>query len=181
MKGFPMEYRELLLCEADRISEIDAWCYIKNAWRYDTVSKKYVLVEINWTDEELPNGYEWHLRRFIELVSAGGKAFGCLDKGKLVGYGTVGSVVFGANQKYILLDQLFVSKDYRNMHIGRELLRMCANAAKNKGAEKLYLCAGSSEATIAFYKKIGCVPAEEIDKALMEEDPNDIQLELTID
>ena len=172
-----MEYREMLLEEAEKISEIDAECYIKNAWRMDAETSTYKLVEIDWTDYELPNGLEWHLNRFRESMAEGGKAFGCFDRGKLVGYGTIGAQVFGDSQKYVLLDQLFVSKDYRNRHVGHQLMHMCAEAAKEMGAEKLYLCAGSSEDTIAFYKKMGCVPAMEIDKELLEEDPNDIQLE----
>ena len=178
MRGMDkMEYHEMLPEEAERISEIDAECYIKNAWRIDAETNEYKLVEINWTDYELPNGFEWHLNRFRESISEGGKAFGCFDQGKLVGYGTTGAKVFGDSQKYVLLDQLFVSKDYRNRHVGRQLMHLCAEAASEMGAEKLYLCAGSSEDTIAFYKKMGCVPATEINEELFEEDPNDIQFE----
>jgi N-acetylglutamate synthase-like GNAT family acetyltransferase len=76
-----------------------------------------------------------------------------------------------------LLEQLFVSKDYRNKGIGKELFYLCSAQAKKWGADKLYLCAGSSEDTIAFYNKLGCVNTSEINQALYEEDPNDIQLE----
>jgi len=175
-----MEYREMFQEEAERISEIDAECYIKNAWRLDVKTGTYQLVEIDWTDYELPNGFEWHLNRFKNSLADDGKAFGCFDRGKLVGYATIGAKVFGHSQKYVLLDQMFVSKDYRNRHVGRQLMQMCAEAAKEKGAEKLYLCAGSSENTIAFYKKMGCVSATEIDKELFDEDPNDIQMEFRL-
>ena len=53
-------------------------------------------------------------------------------------------------------------------------------AATLFGAEKIYLCAGSAENTIAFYKKLGCKDATEIDEVLLAEDPNDIQLELEL-
>lgn len=48
------------------------------------------------------------------------------------------------------------------------------------GAEKLFLCAGSAENTIAFYHKLGCVVAAEKNEKLYEEDPRDIQLEYSL-
>ena len=105
------EYRKLKLEEADRIAEIDATNYIKNAWRIDAATGEYRLVEINWTDTELPNGFGWHLNRFKETVKKGGTAFGCFEDETLIGYGTVDKELFGKQDKYALLDQLFVSRD----------------------------------------------------------------------
>ena len=173
-----MEYRKMEQEEAGKIGEIDATCYIQNAWR--NIDGKLTLVEINWTDYELPNGLDWHLDHFRKTIENGGYSFGCFDNETLVGYGTLEAKVFGKKSKYVLLDQLFVSKDYRNRKIGKQIISMCAKQAKSLGANKLYLCAGSSEATIAFYKKIGCVNAEEINWELFEEDPNDMQLELQL-
>ena len=166
--------------EAERIAEIDAVYPIKNAWRMNRKTGEYELKEINWTDESLPNGFEWHLDRFIKTIQDGGKAFGCFDDDTLVGYATIGSKVFGQKERYVLLDQLFVSSHYRNKGIGRRLVVLCAEQARLFGAEKIYVCAGSSEDTISFYKKLGSRAATEIDKELFEEDPNDIQLELAI-
>ena len=174
-----LSYREMNISEAERISEIDAAYYIRNAWRMNRTTGEYELAEINWTDESLPNGFEWHLDHFTKTIQ-GGKAFGCFDDDTLVGYATIDSRVFGQKGRYVLLDQLFVSKHYRNNGIGKTLVALCAEQAGLFGADKIYLCAGSSEDTIAFYKKLGCKAAAEIDKKLFEEDPNDIQLELDI-
>ena len=170
-----MTYRELELSEVEKIKFIDATYFIKNAWRL--VDGKIQLVEINWTDHELPNGLQWHMDRFRETLQSGGKAFGCFDESILVGYATVNADKFGTYSQYILLDQIFVSKDYRNKGIGKELFHLCKVQAKAWGVDKLYLCAGSSEDTIAFYNKIGCVHANEINQKLYEEDHNDMQLE----
>ena len=172
-----LEYRKLLPEEAERISEIDATHYIKNVWRMDENTKEYNLVEINWTDTELPNGFEWHLNRLKETLENGGTAFGCFQEGVLIGYGTVDKDIIGKKERYVLLDQLFVSNDHRGEGIGKTLFLMCANQAKEYGAAKLFLCAGSAENTIAFYKNIGCVEAAERNERLYEEDPRDIQLE----
>lgn len=170
-----MEYRRMKLEEAERIKEIDATCYIKNVWR--NIDGKLTLVEINWTDYELPNGLDWHLEHFKKTIESGGSCFGCFDNGVLVAYGTLDANIFGTKSNYVLLDQLFVSKDYRNRSIGKQLVSMCAEQAKLLGANKLYICAGSSEDTLAFYRKLGCKEADEINQELYEEDPNDIQLE----
>lgn len=170
-----MIYRELELCESEKIKMIDATCFIKNAWRL--VDGEVRLIEINWTDYELPNGLDWHIERFCETIKSGGKAFGCFDGNTLVGYTTINSGKFGTYSKYVLLEQLFISKDYRNKGIGKQLFYLCTDQAKKWGADKLYLCAGSSEDTIEFYNRLGCVKADEINKELYEEDPNDRQLE----
>ena len=172
-----VEYRKLHLEEAERIAEIDATHFIKNVWRRNEVTGEYGLVEINWTDTELPNGFGWHLNRFKETMKNGGTAFGCFEKDTLIGYATVDKEIIGKKEKYVLLDQLFVSQNQRGKGIGKTLFMMCAKQAKEYGAEKLFLCAGSAENTMAFYKKLGCTAATEKNEKLYEEDPRDIQLE----
>lgn len=172
------QYREMRLEESTKIRQIDATCYIENAWRMNHEAGEYELIKIDWTDFELPNGFEWHLERFEKTLQSGGKAFGCFDDDTLAGYATLDAGVFGREEKYVLLDQMFVSKDYRGKGIGKELISLCSRQALRFGAEKIYLCAGSSEDTIAFYCKLGCKPASERNDELFQEDPNDIQLEL---
>ncbi len=174
-------YREMSIDEAQKIAEIDATNFIKNVWRMNPEKGEYELVEINWTDNELPNGYDWHLRRFREKLESGGAAFACYENNVIVGYATLDGKMFGKNARYVLLDQLFVSKEYRGKGIGKGLFMLCARKARDLGAEKLYLCAGSSEDTIAFYKKCGCQKAVEINMELFKEDPKDIQLEYMLD
>lgn len=174
-----MEYRKLDIAEAERIAQIDATNYIENVWRRNGDTGEYTLQRICWTEKGLPNGYDWHLRRFREALNDGGAAFGCFDGKTLVGYATVWGHVFGG-QGYVLLDQLFVSASYRGLGIGRELFSLCAGQAGALGARKLYLCASSAENTVAFYKRIGCVSAQEPDPVLLKEDPRDIQLEYSL-
>ena len=171
-----LQYREMTLEEAERIAEIDATYTIKNVWRRNK-DGEYCLKEINWTETELPNGFDWHLKRFRNTIAAGGKAFGCFEEDKLLAYCTVDAQVFGEKTHYVLLDQLFVTKGQQRKGIGKTLFLMCAQQARLYGAEKLFLCAGSSEDTMAFYHSLGCQEASEINQKLYEEDPRDIQLE----
>ncbi|WP_315081732.1 GNAT family N-acetyltransferase [uncultured Clostridium sp.] len=170
-----MYYRNLMLSDMDKIEEIDGECYIARAWREVNGIKK--LVDINWLEKELPNGLTWHKEHFLLSIKSGGRAFGCFDDEKMVGYAVINGDIFGVTAKYILLDQMFISKEYRNMGIGKKLFNECCNAAKDLGAEKIYICAASSEETIAFYFERGCKENLEINDILYEIDRNDYQLE----
>jgi len=171
-------YRELNAADVERLHEIDATCYIKNAWRL--VNGERSLIEINWTDHELPNGMTWHKEHFIHTIESGGKAFGCFDNDVLIGFATLDSNRFGIRSNYLLLDQLFISKAYRGKGLGKNLFYLCSRQARYWDVDKLYLFAGSSEDTLAFYQRVGCEDAKEINQVLLEEDPNDIQLEYNV-
>lgn len=173
-----MVYRELALEESERIREIDGECYIHKAWREIDGTRN--LVVIDWTDYELPNGLSWHIEHLEKSLINGGKAIGCFENHSLVGYCVVNSELFGEAMDYVLLDQLFVSKKYRGQGIGKELFHMSCEIARELTAKKLYICAGSSEDTIAFYFRIGCTEATEINQKMFEQDKNDYQLEYTL-
>lgn len=170
-----MIYKELNMEQAEKIGDIDGECYIHKAWR--EVDGARTLVVIDWTDYELPKGLAWHIEHFKMSLSKGGKAIGCFDKGLLVGYVVVNGEIFGNSAKYILLDQLFISKNYRNKGIGKRLFGIACKLAKDFKAEKIFICAGSSEDAVAFYFKLGCVEAAEVNEELYETDRNYYQLE----
>jgi len=168
-------YRQLKLEEADRIREINASQFIGRAWR--EVNGVRQLVEINYQDPDFPDGYENHLAALKETISSGGSAFGTFDNEKLIGFCSVNPDVFGTKHKYVLLDQIYISLKYRSRGIGKQLFSYSVAEAKKFGAEKFYICAGSSEETIAFYRALGCVEAKEINSELFEDDTRDMQLE----
>ena len=168
-------YRQLGLEEAERIKEIDASQFIGRAWRDVAGSKQ--LVVINYQDHGFPNGYETHLSSLRGTIAGAGSALGAFDGDKLIGFCSVNPEVFGVKYNYVLLDQIFISLPYRSKGIGKQLFMRSVKEGKNFGAEKFYICAGSAEETIAFYKAIGCIEAVEINSELYEEDTRDIQLE----
>ncbi|MRH41555.1 GNAT family N-acetyltransferase [Aquibacillus halophilus] len=171
-----LSFRDLLVEECDRISEIDPSQYIEKVWRY--LDREYQLISIDYMEEDWPDGYEKYRDGLKETILAGGVAIGAFDKEeRLVGFVTLNSSLFGESAKYVLLDSMFVSNQFRNYGIGKHLFQKCTEKAKEWGAEKLYLCAASSQETIAFYRSLGCVDAKEVNKKLYESDPRDIQLE----
>jgi len=172
-------YRKLSLEECECIKEIDPSQYIGKAWR--EIEGKRQLVEINYQDEDWPNGYEYHISHLRETILSGGSAIGAFNlDNKLLGFATVNPQVFGEKYKYVLLDQLFITLDCRNKGIGKKLFILSTDEARKWDADKIYICAGSAEETIAFYFKLGCKEVEEIDKDLYEIDRRDYQLEFSL-
>jgi GNAT superfamily N-acetyltransferase len=172
-------YRKLALEECECIKEMDPAQYIGNAWR--EIEGKRQLVEINYQDEDWPNGYEYHISHLKETILNGGSAIGAFNlDNKLLGFATVNPQVFGEKYKYVLLDQLFITLDCRNKGIGKKLFMLSTDEARKWDVDKIYICAGSAEETIAFYFKLGCKEVEEINQDLYEIDRRDYQLEFSL-
>lgn len=172
-------YRKLEVGECELINEINPSQYVGKAWR--EVDGKRQLVEINYQDCDWPNGYDYHISHLKETIYNEGSAIGAFDSdNKLIGFATVNRQFFGERYIYVLLDQLFITLECRNKGIGKKLFMLSANAAKEWNSDKIYICAGSAEETIAFYFKIGCKEAEEINKELYESDTRDFQLEFSL-
>ena len=169
-------YRQMNVHEAERILEIDNTIPIKRVWRKKDGVKQWI--EVNWKQgRDFPEGNENHLAALKETFDGGGYVIGAFDNDLLVGFAAINRELFGNNYKYVLLDQMFISAGYRRMGIGKNMFLMLVEVAKEWGADKFYICAGSSEDTLAFYDSLGCVEAKEINQALYEQDENDVQLE----
>ncbi len=171
-----LSYRKMKKHECDKINQIDPQHYIKNAWRL--VDGKRELIEINYLEKDWPDGYERYRIELELILSSGGAAFGAFDnKGILHGFVSLNKKVFGETVKYMLLDSMFISYVSRGHGIGKKLFKLCCTEAKESAAEKIYICAGSAEDTVAFYRSCGCVDATEINQNLYEQDNRDLQLE----
>lgn len=107
-------------------------------------------------------------------------AIGAFDGEELVGFITVSHNIFGNTAKYVELVCFQVSEPYRGRGIGKALFRRACEAAKQSGAEKMYISAQSSKESQAAYKALGCVHAAEINRKLAEEEPCDVQLEYVL-
>ena len=147
-----MEYRELSLAESYRVNEINGAQFIAKAWRLVGGIRR--LVDINWQEDGLPNGADWHIHHLEDSIKNDGAAYGCFDGDTLIGFAVIDAELFGTKAQYILLDQLFISLEYRDKGIGKQLFKLCCQDAKKRGADKLYICAGSAEERecVAFVK-----------------------------
>jgi len=170
-----IEYRLLAAHECERIKEANPARFIKRAWRSVDGIKQWI--DLNWLDEEYPNGYEYHLAGLKATFEGGGFAIGAFNNNRLVGFVSINRDIFGTRHRYVLLDQLFIDNKYQNQGIGKKLFCLSAEKAKEWCVDKFYICAGSSEDTLGFYYALGCVEAKEINQVFFEDDENDVQLE----
>lgn len=172
-------FRELEIEDCDKMQEINPRHYIKNAWRL--VDGKRTLVEIDYLEEGWPDGYERYHSELVNILKNFGKAYGAFDTNeRMLGFVSLKKEHFGESAKYILLDSMFVTYEKRGLGIGRKLFNLCIDQCKQWKVDKIYICAGSAEDTIAFYRSQGCIDAIEINQELYAEDPRDMQLEFEI-
>lgn len=152
--------------------------------RYQKVSRCYAIENGVFRPYELTYVKEWDLerRRAMTLqlstcLNSGGAVFAALREGRVVGFSSVMPKLFGSRRQYANLDTLHVAFDARGEGIGKRLFSVACDAAWSFGAEKLYISAHAAEETIAFYRKVGCVPAEEVNQYMAALKPADCQLE----
>ena len=110
-----------------------------------------------------------------KIVLKGGKLIIAKAKGKVIGFACLESEKF--NDGYLNLDIIQVSKPYRRQGIGAQLFLLIEREAKKLKAKKLYISGHPNIYTQAFYKKMGCVLAKQINQELYDKEPLDIQLE----
>jgi len=172
-------FTQLSVEDCDCIKQMNSSQYIGKAWR--EVDGKRQLVEINYQDLDWPNGYDHHYNNLKTTILNRGSAIGAFDNNnRLLGFATINREFFGEKYNYVLLDQLFITLEHRSEGIGKKLFMLSADVARKWNADKIYICAGSAEETIAFYFAIGCKEAVEINKELYESDPRDLQLEFSL-
>ena len=83
------------------------------------------------------------------------------------------------NEEYVsTLDELL--EELRGQGIGRVLFAAAARWAAEQGGQKLYISAHSAVESQAFYKRMGCVEAEEYDPAHTAAEPCDCQMECAL-
>ena len=135
---------------------------VEKCWRM--INGVYVLTSVSYTET-----WDFSERREMALkilcaVEKGQAAFGAVADGVTVG-------------QYIVLSEFYVSENFRRQGIGYRLFRKVCCEAKKLGAKRLYISAHSAEESINAYMKYGCSEAVEPDRAHIEKEPFDLQLE----
>ncbi|MBR4551353.1 MAG: GNAT family N-acetyltransferase [Oscillospiraceae bacterium] len=69
---------------------------------------------------------------------------------------------------------------FRGQGISRELFDKACAAAKEMGAQKLYISAHSSKESQAAYSALGCAHAQEIIPWITDQEPCDVQMEYAL-
>lgn len=155
--------------------------------RKQTVTDCRRKINGQWVVKSDPFTDDWGDKEYIFLVcclkntvKTGGFVYGAFIDGKLKGFTSVESTLFGTEKQYADLTSIHVSADMRGKGIGKNLFEAAKVFAKKAGAKKLYISAHSAVETQAFYKAMGCVEAEEYSPAHTEKEPFDCQLECNL-
>lgn len=151
---------------------------ITQCWR--KIDSVWQIREVAFIDDWNEADYEALIRHLQKTAASGGLVLGAFVQNALKGFTAAESARFGSHAEYLDLSELHVSRDMRNRGIGRKLFTEAAAWAKTRGAEKLYISAHSSVESQAFYRAMGCVEAAEYDKAHVEKEPFDCQLEYSL-
>ena len=148
------------------------WCW--RWWQGRLVLEEHPFVD-DWKEEQ---------RRLVERLgreAAGrGWAYGAFCQGELAGFALLDCRPRGSSGQYRELHMLHVSQPYRRLGIGSRLFCMACQGARQAGGQKLYLSAHSARETQAFYRRLGCVEAQEPQPDLVAEEPFGIQMEYVL-
>ncbi|TYS68907.1 GNAT family N-acetyltransferase [Sutcliffiella horikoshii] len=139
------------------------------------LKKKDAFVD-DWNEQQKQN-IALHLKKTAEK---GGAVICVKEDGKLLGFSVIEPDQFGTESTYLELSFIHVSADYRGQKIGEKLFRKTMEKAREMGANKLYIGAHPAVETQHFYKKMGCLPAQEIHQPIYDREPKDVQLEVSL-
>lgn len=172
-------FRKLNKNESFKLKEIDRSDYVEGT--YCVKDGKLVL------ENRIFNHEGFHGKLLEEKIKGlnvqldnGGELYGTFDGLRLVGIAGIHSGFRGSNKDTLEFGPLWISKEYRRCGIGRKLVKMAKDKAKEMGAKKLYISGTPSKNTTDFYFNIGCTLASEIDEELFQEEPYDIHLEIVL-
>lgn len=156
----------------------------KNFIRHQDVSKcwrkengKWIVKDDPFIDDWTENDYDVLISCLKNTITSGGFVYAAFYNNQLKGFVSVEPELFGGKNNYLDLSSIHVSEDMRNRGIGKTLFFEAKEWAKKHGADKLYISAHSAVESQAFYKKMGCIEAAEYNKAHVEKEPYDCQLE----
>ncbi len=173
-------YRQLTRLEIELLYQIDRTETIEHI--YYAREGKLVLEKEHW---DVP---DWRAEDKQQRITAlqmlfdnGATFFGAFDGDLLTGMAVLDHHLISSGNQRLNLEGLWVNDAYRGRGIGKALFQAAAQAARQRGAQSLYVSSTPSENTVRFYQRLGCQPAKPIDPHLYKKEPEDIHLELMLD
>lgn len=151
---------------------------VEHCWR--RVDGELVLRPVAYIEDWDEEDRRVRAEEMRQAVCRGARFFAALDGETVVGFAFLKPERFGSRGQYVELSRFHVSEPFRGQGVGRRLFAMACGAAREWGAEKLYLSAHSAEEPMAVYRHLGCVEAEEINQLLAEKEPCDVQMEFRL-
>lgn len=148
---------------------------VNESWR--KINDEYVLVKNKYTEEWDLSKLRNVAQEILNAIDRNCIVYGAFHKEELIGFISLSNSFFGSSNQYIELVILQVSSQFRRYGIGRKMFELVCKEAKIAGGRKLYISAHASKESQAFYRKIGCIEATEINKFIAGNEPFDVQME----
>jgi GNAT superfamily N-acetyltransferase len=171
--------RELPLCDLRRIGEIDRSEHITQQYKSRRGALELVEVEIRAPRWGEPGGHtvEHCIESWKPLLDSGGVLLGAFDGDRFVG--------FAIHQPFLSegvanLAVLHVTRPHRRKGIGRALADEVVQLARAQGAQRLYVSATPTRATVDFYVEQGFEPLAAPNERLFALEPDDIHMDLRL-
>jgi GNAT superfamily N-acetyltransferase len=123
-----------------------------------------------------PGMIESDTPRLYECFDRGGVFLGDFAGSALAGVAVVDTRAIPSKPDHLQLLFLYVSRSARGKGVGTTLFAAAADAARELGAEALYISAAPTENTVNFYLRRGSSPAVVPDPDLFAAEPDDIHL-----
>ncbi|HUI25013.1 MAG TPA: GNAT family N-acetyltransferase [Candidatus Kryptonia bacterium] len=163
----------------DRIAEIDRSEYITQ--QYKSRGGLLELIDVDIRAPRWGEPGEHTVQHYVEswkpLLEAGGVLLGAFDGDRLVGFAIYQPSV---SEGLANLTVLYVTRTHRRKGIGCELTNEVVRLARAEGAQRLYVSATPTRATVDFYMKQGFEPLATPNERLFALEPDDIHMELTL-
>ena len=176
----PLAYRELrreelgLLATIDRSEHIDGHYSVDEGGTLQLIDADFHAA--GWYARDL----DAYVARLNSLHDAGGMVLGTWDDATLVALGSLDVRPVAEHPTVLKLDMLYVSASYRHRGIGRRLVSLLAYRARGLGAAVLYISATPTRNTVEAYLDMGAVLAVPPDPHLLELEPDDVHLILSV-
>ncbi|NLF82773.1 MAG: GNAT family N-acetyltransferase [Candidatus Gastranaerophilales bacterium] len=152
--------------------------------RHQVVTECWRKVDGEWKLLPIAFTEDWELdkcrKEAVDILQRAEKdliSFIAFQNGQGIGYITVNTRFIGSGKQYLQLEAFQVSEPYRGQGVGKMLFAKACEAAKEAGAQKLYISAHSSKESQAAYRALGCIHALEIIPWIADEEPCDVQME----
>ncbi|WP_169082018.1 GNAT family N-acetyltransferase [Paenibacillus sp. PL91] len=140
------------------------------------LKEKEDAFEDNWTLERKRE----IVQHFKRNIADGGAVIVAKQGAELIGFAIIEAELFGDESIYRELSYIHVTRSARGQKVGEQLFAKAKQVAKGLGADKLYIGAHPAAETQHFYRKMGCVLADEINEKIYKREIRDIQLEVML-
>ena len=171
--------RRMTVSELDRIAEIDRSEHITQQYVSRGGNLELVDVDIRaprW-GEPGEHTVQHRVESWAPLVEAGGVLLGAFDRDRLVGFAIYEPSI---SEGLANLAVLHVTRTYRRKGIGCRLTSEAVRLARTDGAQRLYVSATPTHATVDFYMRQGFEHLATPNERLFAREPDDIHMEMRL-